>query len=164
MTDTTPRLELPFLFAGQAQKELTHNEALQRIDLYVQAVVEDRRATPPAAPQPGQCWLVDAAAAREWAGQDGAIVQWTGGGWRYAAPFEGMAVWHRAQGLALRHIGGEWSAALSVTQVRIGGNQIIGARQSGISAPSGGAIADTECRTAVVAILAALQAHGLIAN
>ena len=30
--DGTPRWALPFLFAGQAQKEMFHNEALVRID------------------------------------------------------------------------------------------------------------------------------------
>ena len=33
----TPRLDLPFLSAGQAQKEFTHNEALQTLDLIVAA-------------------------------------------------------------------------------------------------------------------------------
>ena len=35
MSDTTARLRLPTLRAGQAQKELTHNEALTLLDLAV---------------------------------------------------------------------------------------------------------------------------------
>ena len=37
--ETTARLTLPFLQSGQAQKELTHNEALTLLDIAVQPVV-----------------------------------------------------------------------------------------------------------------------------
>ncbi len=37
----TPRLALPFLTAGQAQKEFYHNEALQTLDMVAAAAVED---------------------------------------------------------------------------------------------------------------------------
>ena len=54
--ETTARLGLPFLQAGQGQKELTHNEALAMLDIAVQPVVlEVGLATPPATPLPGQC-------------------------------------------------------------------------------------------------------------
>ena len=45
----TPRLSLPFLSVGQAQKEFTHNEALQTLDVLVAGAIEEPpRATPPA--------------------------------------------------------------------------------------------------------------------
>ena len=164
MGDTTPRLGLPFLFSGQAQKEVTHNEALQRLDLWVQAVVIDTLPTPPEYPQLGDCWLVGTDAIGPWDGQAGSLAQWTAGGWRFAAPVDGVAVWHQAMGVTLRHLGGNWTGAISATAVRIGGEQVIGARQPAIPAPTGGANADAECRASVAAILTALQAHGLISN
>ena len=38
--DGTPRWALPFLFAGQAQKEMFHNEALVRIDALVHGIAQ----------------------------------------------------------------------------------------------------------------------------
>lgn len=39
MSEVSARLELPILQPSQAQKHLTHNEALQRLDVLVQAVL-----------------------------------------------------------------------------------------------------------------------------
>jgi hypothetical protein len=41
---------------------------------------------------------------------------------------------------------------------------VVGPRQAAVAAPSGGTVIDAESRTALVAILAALRAHGLIAT
>lgn len=164
MTDFTPRLSLPFLHAAQAQKEVTHNEALQRLDLWVHAVVEDSLSLPPADPRFGACWIVLPGAGGSWAAQDGRIAQWTEGGWRFATPFEGLQIWHAGQAVALRHIGGEWSGDIAATAVRIGGERVLGPRQGTISLPAGGITVDVECRASVAAIIAALQAHGLIAD
>jgi hypothetical protein len=164
MSDTTARLALPYLHAAQAQKEVTHNEALQRLDICVQAVVEDVRAAPPAAPVEGACWLVDASPTGDWSGHAGQIAQWTQGGWRYVVPFDGFQLWQRAASITLRHNGGSWSADVTATGLRIGGQQVVGPRAAAISAPSGGAVIDTECRARLMEIIAALQGHGLISN
>ncbi|MFX4817188.1 DUF2793 domain-containing protein, partial [Acinetobacter baumannii] len=59
MAETTSRLALPLLAAGQAQKEMFHNEALALIDLALAAAVESVGLnTPPATPEDGQCWIV----------------------------------------------------------------------------------------------------------
>ena len=55
MPDDSPRLGLPFLMPAQAQKHVTHNEALERLDLLVQLTVEAFEAnTPPTMPLDGQ--------------------------------------------------------------------------------------------------------------
>ncbi len=72
MTDTlvTPRFSLPLLATAQAQKELTHNEALLLIDALLHGTVEGGPVSdPPPAPAAGQCWLVGASPTGEWAGQ-----------------------------------------------------------------------------------------------
>src|SRR3546814_15958049 len=89
MTDMpiTPRFSLPLLAVAQAQKEVTHNEALTLLDALVHAAIEaGPLATPPANPALGQCWIVDAAATGVWSGAENAIAIWTAGGWRFAAP------------------------------------------------------------------------------
>src|SRR3546814_3824403 len=73
MTDMpiTPRFSLPLLAVAQAQKEVTHNEALTLLDALVHAAIEaGPLATPPANPALGQCWIVDAAATGVWSGAE----------------------------------------------------------------------------------------------
>ena len=66
----TPRLVLPMLEAGQAQKEVLHNEALQLLDALVAPAVEGPPlATPPPAPVVGSCYIVAASPTGDWAGR-----------------------------------------------------------------------------------------------
>lgn len=48
--------------------------------------------------------------------------------------------------------------------VVVSGNQVVGARGAAVADPSGGVTVDLPCRAAVLAILARLRAHGLIAT
>ena len=82
MAEMTARYRLDLLQSGQAQKEITHNEALIRADILLQSAVENRTLTaPPGAPVEGQCWVVAAAATGAWAGRSGEIACWSAGGW-----------------------------------------------------------------------------------
>ena len=47
MADATPRLGLPLLAAAQAQKHVTHNEALTVLDVLAQIAVKSRSLTLP---------------------------------------------------------------------------------------------------------------------
>lgn len=110
MTEATYRHGLPLLQAGQAQKEVTHNEALVMLDLLAHPAVEEALASPPAEPQPGQAWLVQEGADGDWAGQDGALALWTAGGWRFAPARAGMLVWQKAAGGFMWFDGAQWRA------------------------------------------------------
>ena len=166
MSDTSARLSLPLLQAGQAQKEIYHNEALALIDLAVAASAEAVGTNdPPGAPDPGQCWIVGSAPTGAWSGRAGAVAGWTGGGWRFVAAPEGMLVWIAADGLWARRTGGAWVLGdLPASSVSVGGVQVIGGQAGAIASPSGGTIVDAEVRIAVTAILAAMRGHGLIAT
>ena len=95
--ERSPRLALPLLQPGQAQKEQDHNEALARLDLAVQPAVQAVALdTPPATPGEGQCWIVGAAPSGDWSGRAGMLAGWSAGGWRYIAPVEGMVAWSLA--------------------------------------------------------------------
>ena len=62
---TTPHLGLPLMAAAQAQKHVTHNEALALLDALVQCAVLDKDlATPPASPAEGARYIVGALPAR----------------------------------------------------------------------------------------------------
>ena len=162
----TDRLALPLLTAGQAQKEVTHNEALALADMLMQPVVQSvAPASIPTTPVFGQCWIVGTGATGVWAGYDGAIAGWTSGGWRFAAPQEGMQVWSIADGVFVRRAGVAWLIGVQTAKtILVNGAQIIGAQQASIPTPSGGTTIDTQARSAITAVLAALSAHGLIAT
>jgi hypothetical protein len=164
MPDSTDRLSLPFIVAGQAQKEVTHNEALALLDTLVQPVVVDvAPATVPGAPITGQSWIVGSAPSGAWAGKAGHIASWTSGGWRFCAPREGMIVWSLADTLLVRRTSSAWVVGtLTAASLSIGGQQVIGARANAIASPSGGSTVDAEARLALDALLAALRTHGLI--
>lgn len=162
---TTPRLRLPLLDPGQAQKEMSHNEALLALDLALGATVEAVGAqVPPAAPEPGQCWILGTAPEGEWAGHAQALAGWTSGGWRFVVPREGLRAWTRTgEGFAL-FIDGEWRVGELHGKVFVGGVQVVGERCAFIAEPSGGEMVDGPARAAIVAVLEALRVHGLIGS
>jgi hypothetical protein len=164
--EVTPRLAMPLLHAGQAQKELDHNEALALLDIAAQAAVKSRGLdAPPAEPAEGACWIVGPTPVGEWAGHAGALAGWTAGGWRFVAPFPGLAAWVIDEGCSVRHLDGGWSIAPTHTSgVYVDGSRVLGARQPAIAEPVGGGAVDVEARVALAAVLAALRTHGLIAT
>jgi Protein of unknown function (DUF2793) len=101
MTDTA-NLSLPCIEGSQAQKHVTHNDALRILDTLVQLAVLDRDLTaPPASPAEGQRWLVRAAATGAWAGHDNAIAAWQDGGWQFSAPRTGWIAFVADEGTLL---------------------------------------------------------------
>jgi hypothetical protein len=163
MTDLpTPRLALPMLQPGQAQKEMYHNEALARLDLAVQAaVIAATTNIPPDDPEPGDAWIVGDAPEGAWVGHAKAIAGWNAG-WRFHTASEGMRAWVReSDGFAL-FSGGAWHVGEAYGRLIVDGEQVVGARGDAIDDPDGGSVIDIEARDAILAILAALREHGLI--
>jgi hypothetical protein len=105
--DRTHFLGLPYLQAAQAQKHVTHNEALRLIDACVQVAVESRSgpAAPPPAPQEGERHIVPAAASGAWAGEDGAVASFLDGAWQFVQPVAGWLVWVRDEERLVVHDG-----------------------------------------------------------
>ncbi len=69
--DATPRLSLPYVAAGQAQKHITVNEGLSRLDGLVQLTVESRQvAAQPTTPDDGAVHILPASpTGPDWSGQ-----------------------------------------------------------------------------------------------
>ncbi|MBB4838201.1 hypothetical protein HNP52_001252 [Sphingomonas kyeonggiensis] len=163
MTEITSRLALPLLDAGQAQKEIHHNEALVRLDLLVQATAEAMDLNiAPETPAPGQCWIVGTAPMGAWSGHGGDVAGWTEGGWRFATPREGMRLWlgHGAGYALFRN--GEWHQGEAHGRLVVEGQQVVGAQMPEIAEPEGGTVVDAPARAAISAVIVALRAHGLI--
>ena len=111
MSDTTHTLGLPLIQPAQAQKHVTHNEALARLDTLAQPVAQSRALTaPPAAAQDGDTHIVAAGATGDWAGQDGAFAVMQGGAWQFLAPAPGWQCWVLDEGALAVFDGGTWSA------------------------------------------------------
>ena len=164
--DGTPRFDLPLLAAGQAQKEIYHNEALQRIDaLVAPCVAGPPSLTPPPAPEAGDCHLVGAGAAGAWEGHDQSLAMYAEGGWRFIAPSEGMRLWVAGDEVDALYRAGAWElGTLRADRVYVGGTKVVDAQQAAIADPQSGAVVDTQARAVVVQLLGALRAHGLIAS
>ncbi|UOM33839.1 DUF2793 domain-containing protein [Acuticoccus sp. I52.16.1] len=83
-------LELPYLEEAQAQKHVTVNDALTRLDSLVQLTVIDRDlAAPPGAPAEGDRYIVAASATGAWAGHEADVAAFVDGAWAFFAPREG---------------------------------------------------------------------------
>jgi hypothetical protein len=106
MSDTiSSRLGLPYLAAGQAQKHVTLNALITRLDGLVQTTVESRSLTQqPAAPADGRIWLLPASpTGADWAGNGGALARYEAGAWSFTPPITGQSLYVRdEQGVVVR--------------------------------------------------------------
>jgi len=109
--DTTTHLALPYIMPSQAQKHVTHNEALRTLDALVQLSVADRsRTNPPAGPEEGDRHIVAPSAEGAWAGRDGQVAVRQDGAWAYFQPGEGWRAWVEAEQSLLLFRGGQWGS------------------------------------------------------
>jgi hypothetical protein len=89
-SDVSAVLALPFIQPNQAQKHVTHNEAVAALDLLVQLVVASRQVDiPPADPVQGDRYIVPVGALDAFAGRAGMIALWDLGAWSFLAPRPG---------------------------------------------------------------------------
>jgi len=123
MSDLSANLALPYLAPSQAQKHVTHNEALQILDAVAQLVVLARdQSSPPAAPGAGARYIVAQAATGAWQGREGAVALWSGSGWIFLIPQTGWRAWCVTEQIEVVFITGQWQPAagtVSLPQVGI---------------------------------------------
>ncbi|MDC7788688.1 DUF2793 domain-containing protein [Rhodoplanes sp. TEM] len=112
MTDTL-HLGLPLIAAAQAQKHVTHNEALVRLDALVMLAVLDRDlSAPPAAPAEGDRYLVAAPGSGDFAGRDDQVAQRIDGGWVFHPPGTGWVCYVADEGMLVVWTGTAWMPVL----------------------------------------------------
>ena len=93
MSDT-PRLGLPLLAAGQAQKHVTHNDALMRLDALVHLVVASRTQTvPPASPAETSAYIVPAGGTGVFSSHQDELAIFEDGAWSFLPPRAGWQAW-----------------------------------------------------------------------
>ncbi|MBK5932931.1 uncharacterized protein DUF2793 [Rhodovulum imhoffii] len=109
MPDISANLALPFILSAQAQKHVTHNEALRVLDAVVQLAVESHSLKqPPAMVEEGARYIVAAGGTGPWQGRDDSVAVFDNGGWMFLAPRAGWRAYDRETGAGLLHDGAAW--------------------------------------------------------
>jgi hypothetical protein len=121
MSQISTLLSLPYIQPAQAQKHVTHNEALRVLDALVQLSVESRGLNePPTTPTDGARYIVASGATGGWAGQDHTIALNAGGGWIFLPPNTGWRAWVADEGAEVIWQNGLWQAQVAGLPDRLG--------------------------------------------
>ncbi|MDE1901657.1 MAG: DUF2793 domain-containing protein [Alphaproteobacteria bacterium] len=106
---TSPKLALSYIASSQAQKEITHNAALNDIDFLVQpSVIDYTIATPPASPATGDSYIIAASPTGAWTGYANCVAGYYGG-WSIKTPAAGWVAWTRNGNRFLYYTGSAWA-------------------------------------------------------
>lgn len=98
---TTPRFKLALLTSNQAQKEVTHNEALTKLECFIQPVVLSRTQLS-TEPQAGDLVI-----------QNNQLAYFVNGAWEYYEAFEGFECWVKDEGVKMVFWKNEWRVLYS---------------------------------------------------
>ncbi len=93
----TGRLGLPYILQGQAQKEVTHNQALNRLDVFVNTVAEDIVDELSTEANDGDIYIV----------RD-KLAQYSSGSWTFYSPSDLMEVMLKSTRVKLIYDGDAW--------------------------------------------------------
>jgi len=120
MTNTY-NFALPLLQAAQAQKHVTVNEALARMDAIAQMRLIDVDVTSPPAAIDGAAYGIGDSATGDWVGQDNKVAIYANGGWVFLSPKYGWKAWNETTNMALLHDSVNWQInALVVSEYGAG--------------------------------------------
>lgn len=112
MTDNSPNLAMPFILPSQAQKHVTHNEALLLLDALVHLTIREERQSPPDTEdetlEDGACYLIAADPTASWSGRTGRIAAWQDGSWNYLSPRLGWRAWFASEAQLKVFDGSQW--------------------------------------------------------
>jgi Protein of unknown function (DUF2793). len=93
----TKRIGLEYLEVNQSQKEVTVNEALNKLDAFVGLTVKGIVTSLPSSADEGTAYLYE-----------NDIVQYLNDAWETYAPFEGLRLYVLTTGLEYRFLSGTW--------------------------------------------------------
>ncbi len=113
----TPRLSLPYIASGQAQKHVTHNDALIRLDALIHLMVASRtQALPPAVPAETEAYLVPADGEGVFAGRMDQLALFEDGGWIFLEPRKGWQCWIEDEAELHVWTGSQWRRASPLSE------------------------------------------------
>lgn len=110
----TSRLSLPYIAPQQAQKQVTYNSAMARLDQLVQLSVLSRStAAPPGSPAAGDTYVVGASPTGDWSGHADDIACWSDSAWGFTTPAEGWTAHVADEAEMAVFDSGSWTKLLS---------------------------------------------------
>ncbi|MBA8876831.1 DUF2793 domain-containing protein [Phyllobacterium myrsinacearum] len=106
----TSNLQLPYIAPSQAQKHVTHNEAIRALDALVQlSLISRTLKEPPAKPKEGDRYFIPSGASAAWGGKDEQIAAWQDGAWAFFKPQDGWCAWMIAENCLAVFNQGQWT-------------------------------------------------------
>lgn len=111
MPDHSSRLSLPYLAEAQAQKHVTVNEGIRRLDALVHLSVRSAAVAEEPPASDGDAYILPAGATgASWSGRPaGTIMALQDGAWQAIAPVTGMVAYTEDEGQLRVHDGSGWA-------------------------------------------------------
>ncbi|NDF11895.1 MAG: DUF2793 domain-containing protein [Proteobacteria bacterium] len=105
---TTNHLAITLVEQSQAQKEVTVNEAISRIDAVLNAGAKDKDLSiPPGSPAAGDVYIIASSPTGAWSGKAKQVAYFDQV-WRFILPNEGMTLWVNDEDLLYSYNGTNW--------------------------------------------------------
>ena len=105
---TTSHLGMTLVEQSQAQKEITVNQALTRVDAFLNNGAKSQStSTPPGSPASGDLYIVGSSPTGAWTGQAGKLAYYDQG-WYFVVPNEGAVLWVNDEDVAYSYNGTSW--------------------------------------------------------
>lgn len=111
----SPRLGIPYLVPSQSQKEVTHNEMINMLELLLQGAVIAIQDTPPATPIEGELYIIGNSPNGDWVGLSKYLACYIGDAWKTLAPKEGWRVWNKDLSRPIVYKNSYWINELSAS-------------------------------------------------
>lgn len=121
---TSADLGILYLAGQQAQPEITHNGALNQLQVLLSGVISAGLNTPPGSPTQGDTYILGASPTGVWAGRANCLAGYFGTGWIFVpgndsagtpiamgARQEGLRVWNKATDSTYVWSGSAWAAS-----------------------------------------------------
>jgi len=118
---TTTHLAITLVEQSQAQKEITVNEAITRIDALLNTGAISRSiSAPPGSPASGDLYIVGSSPTGTWTGQANRLAYFDQI-WRFIIPLEGMSLWVNDEDITYSYNGANWQSSGLIIQNVISG-------------------------------------------
>lgn len=102
-------LKLPNIMPSQAQKHVTHNEAIRQLDALIQlSVVSMQISDPPSEPAAGSRYIIGEGASGDWAGLEGQVAAYLDGFWTVFEPLDGWLAFVQYQNAVVVRTSETW--------------------------------------------------------
>ena len=117
--ENSNNLSLPYIAPAQAQKHVTHNEAIRMLDTIVMLSVKSQiLGTPPNTPMEGDRYIIADSPQGIWVDNGGNIVTWVDNTWAFTVPQEGWLCSNEADKKLIVLSNNNWKDAESLpTQI-----------------------------------------------